>query len=310
MRDRRATRTIRLLAERQHGVVARGQLLQYGLSPQLVEARVDAGALVTVYDGVFAVGHGRLSREAAWLAAVLACGSGAVLSHGSAVALWGIGEGGDRVEVTRHSGGTTRTAIWVHQTRFLPDDHIAVEKGIPATSVERTLLDVAARMGRRRLERMVVDADRARLLDWRQLWRVIERGVGRKGVGRLRRVARDIDPRSRDTRSPLEVDFLALCRKAGLPPPEVNVLVEGYLVDFVWPEERLVIETDGYAFHSDRTAFERDRERDLDLTAAGYEVSRFTYRMLAREPKQCAKRIRTALSRRGASNPPPGRGEI
>jgi very-short-patch-repair endonuclease len=299
-----------LLAERQHGIVARSQLLRHGLSPGLVEARVDAGVLVTVYEGVFAVGHRKLSREAHWLAAVFASGPGALLSHGSAAKLWGIGKGGDRVEVTRHSGGTTRTVIWVHQTRFLPDDHIAVQQGIPVTSVERTCLDMAARIGRRGLERMVVDADRARLLNWSQLRRVIEQGGGRKGVGRLNRVAREIDPRGRDTRSPLEVDFFALCRKAGLPQPEVNVFAEGYLVDFLWPAERLVVETDGYAFHSDRTAFERDRERDLDLTAAGYEVSRLTYRMLARDPDGCARRIRTALNRRGASNLPPVRGRI
>jgi very-short-patch-repair endonuclease len=310
MRDRRATEEIRLLAERQHGIVTRRQLLRRGLTHRLVEGRVEAGVLVAVYDGVFAVGHRKLSREAIWLAAVFASGPGAVLSHGSAAELWKIGVGGDRVEVTRRSGGTTRAVIWVHQTRFLPSDHVAVEKGIPVTSVERTILDMAARRGRRGLERMVVDADRARLVDWRQLRRVVERGVGRKGVGRLRRVVRDIDPHSRDTRSPLEVDLLALCRKAGLPKPEVNVLVEGHLVDFLWPAERLVVETDGYAFHSDRAAFERDRERDLDLTAAGYEVSRFTYRMLTRHPSGCAKRIREALGRRGASNSPPGAGDI
>lgn len=233
-----------------------------------------------------------------------------MLSHGSAAELWGLGKGRGRVEVTRRSGGSTRTAIWVHQTRFLPDDHIAFRGRIPVTSVERTILDMAAHAGLRRLERMLVDADRACILDWRQLPRVIERGNGRKGVGRLRRAVRDIDPRSRDTRSPLEVDLLVLCRKARLPLPEVNVLIEGHLVDFLWPVERLVIETDGYAFHSDRGAFEQDRKRDLDLTAAGYEVGRFTYRMIAREPNVCVERIRRALIRRGASNGPPARGEI
>jgi very-short-patch-repair endonuclease len=310
MRDREATATIRLLAERQHGVVARSQLLRNGLSRQLVEARVDAGILVPIYDGVFAVGHRKLAPYATWLAAVLASGPGAVLSHGSAAELWCIGEGRGRVEVTRRSGGSTRTAIRVHQTRFLPGDHIARRNGISVTSVERTILDMAARTGLRRLERMLVDADRRRILDWQQLQRVIERGNGRKGVGRLRRAARNIDPRSRDTRSPLEGDLLVLCREAGLPLPEVNVRVEGYLVDFLWPAERLVIETDGYAFHSDRGAFERDRKRDLDLTAAGYEVGRFTYRMIAREPNVCAERIRRALTRRGASNGPPIGGRI
>lgn len=306
MRDRAATETIRRLAERQHGIVSRGQLLREGLGPHLVEARLGAGALIPVHEGVFAVGHGCLDREAAWLAAVLACGPSAVLSHVSAVELWGIGEGGGgQVEVTRRAGGTTRSGIWLHQTRFLPSDHVALERAIPVTSVERTFLDMAARLGRRGLERMVVDADRARLVDWRRLHRVIARSNGRKGSGRLRRVVRDFDPVGRDTRSPLEVDFLALCREAGIPRPAVNVPVEGYLVDFLWRAERFVVETDGYAFHKDRGSFERDRERDLDLTAAGYEVSRLTHRMLTRRPETCVKRISESLRRRGASNLPP-----
>lgn len=310
MRDREATRAIRELAERQHGIISRAQLLRLGLGHRLIEARARAGFLATVHDGVFALGHKALGREAQWLAAVLASGAGAVLSHGSAAELWGIGKGGRRVEVTRRSGGTTGSGIWVHQTRFLPDDHTAVAAGIPVTSVERTVLDMAARTGRHELERMVVDADRAGALDWPRLHRVIEWGSGRRGWGRMRRVAFGLDPRGRDTRSPLEVDFLAMCGRAGLPPPQVNVLVEGYLVDFLWPEQRLVVETDGYMFHADRRAFERDRERDLDLTAAGYEVNRMTYRMLKRDPQRCAQLVRAALTRRGASNPPPARGRI
>jgi very-short-patch-repair endonuclease len=309
VRDRKATETIRRLAERQHGIVTRDQLLRQGVGSGLIEARIDVGAFVTIYEGVFAVGHGRLSCEATWLAAVLACGHTAVLSHGSALELWGIGKGGGRVEVTRRAGGTTRSGIWLHQTRFLPSAHTTVKGGIPATTAERTLLDIAARMRQRDLERTVVEADRAGLLDWPRMHRVVAHSNGKKGSGRLRRAVRDIDPRSRDTRSPLEVDFLALCRAAGLPRPEVNVLVEGYLVDFLWRIERLVVETDGYAFHGDRNAFERDRERDLDLTAAGYEVGWFTYRMLTRQPEACARRIREALSRRGASNIPSSEGQ-
>jgi very-short-patch-repair endonuclease/predicted transcriptional regulator of viral defense system len=306
MRDRTATETIRRLAEDQYGLVTRDQLLRLGLRPRLIEARVGAGFLVRVHEGVFAVGHGLLGREATWLAAVLACGRGTVLSHASAVALWGIGGDSERVEVTRRAGGTKRSGIWLHQSRFLPDDHVTVERGIPVTAVERTILDMAARMGWRDLERMVVKADRARLLDWQQLHRVVDCGNGKKGSGRLKSVVLDIDPSLRDTRSLLEADLLTLCRKAGLPRPEVNVLVEGFLVDFLWREPRLVVETDGYAYHSDRGAFERDRERDLALTAAGYEVGRFTYRMLSRQPEACAGRIREALRRRGASRMPLG----
>lgn len=310
MLDREATNAIRRLAEVQHGVVSRQQLLEQGLGRQLIDARLASGLLVAVHEGVFAVGHSRLSREGKWLAAVLATGSGAVLSHGSAAQLWGIGEGSRRPEVTRRSGGTTRATIWIHQTRSLPEDHVKLKAGVPVTSVERTVLDLAARTRRRPLERMLADASRAGILKWPRLWQVIEWGVGRKGRGLLRQVARDLDPHSHAARSPLEVDFLALCRRAGLPSPQVNVFVEGHLVDFLWLSARLVVETDGYAFHSDRGAFERDRRRDLDLAAAGYEVSRLTYQMVRHEPDRCIDVVRSALDRRGASNLPLERRQI
>jgi hypothetical protein len=131
---------------------------------------------------------------------------------------------------------------------------------------------------------MIVEADRSGRLVWRELHRVIEQGNGRKGLRRVRRVAARVDPRAADTLSPLEVDFLSLCQKAGLPLPQINVLVEGHLVDFYWPQARVIVETDGYTYHKDRVAFERDHETTVALTAAGYTVHRTTYRMLKRNP--------------------------
>jgi len=161
---------------------------------------------------------------------------------------------------------------------------VTVEAGIPVTSVERTIMDSAVRLNERQLEHMIVDADRSGRLVWRELHRVIEQGNGRRGLRRLRRVAARVDPRAADTVSPLEVDFLSLCQRAGLPLPQVNVQVEGHLVDFYWPRAKVIVETDGYAFHSDRAAFERDHENTVGLTAAGYTVHRATYRMLKRNP--------------------------
>jgi hypothetical protein len=166
----------------------------------------------------------------------------------------------------------------------LPDEDVAVEAGIPVTSIERTLMDQAGRLDERQLEHALVAADRSGRLSWRELQRVIEQGNGRRGLRRLRRVAARVDPRAAEAVSPLEVDFLALCQRARLPLPQVNVLVEGRIVDFYWPKEKVIVETDGYAYHSDRPAFEKDHESTVALTAAGYKVHRATYRMLKAKP--------------------------
>ncbi len=190
----------------------------------------------------------------------------------------------------------------MHQTRTLPDHHVTVEQGIPVTTIERALLDMAGRLDSKQLERSLVAADRSGRVNWPELQRLVARGRGKKGIARLRRVAMEVDPRAVDTRSPLEVDFLALCRQFGLPLPQVNVLIEGDLVDFFWPAHRVIVETDGYAYHRDRPAFESDRERTVTLTAAGYEVHRATHRMLAWNPDPFLGLVRRSLQTRTASN--------
>lgn len=165
------------------------------------------------------------------------------------------------------------------------------------TSIERTLLDIAAGLDARQLERAVVTAGRSGRLRWPELERVLAEGRGRAGTARLRRVATQVDPRAVDAISPLEVDFLALCREAALPLPQVNVLVEGRLVDFLWPRERVIVETDGYHYHHDRPAFERDHESTVALTAAGYTVHRATYRLLKRNPAPFLNNVRRSLQR-------------
>jgi hypothetical protein len=228
------------------------------------------------------------------------------------MALWGMrGERGP-VEVLRHSGGVHRRRpdIRLHQTRALPSSDVTVEAGIPTTTIERTLLDMAGRLDARELEHALVAADRSGRVRWPDLARLLARGRGRRGVGRLREVAEAIDPRAVETKSPLEVDFLVLCREAGLPTPQVNVMVEGYLVDFLWPDKRLIVETDSWTFHSDRPAFESDHERTVMLTAAGYEVHRATYRMLLLNSDPLLEIVRDALKQRTASNSLPAGGGI
>ncbi len=304
MRDREITQRVRVLAERQHGVIARWQILELGASEGLIQARAAGGILVPVFHGVFTLGHRRLGRDGRWMAAVLASGPQAVLSHGSAMALWDIRRSRGPIEVLRPSGGAWRTnpEIRVHQTRALPRDQTTKERGIPVTTIERTLLDMAGRLNMRQLERALVAADRAGRVRWPVLQRAVAYGRGKKGIGTLRHVAMEVDPRAADTRSSLEVDFLALCREAGIPLPQVNVFAGPHLVDFLWAAPKVIVETDGYAYHRDRRAFEGDHERTVVLTAAGYEVHRATYRMLAWNPDPFMNLIRRSLRQRTASH--------
>jgi hypothetical protein len=293
-----ATVAMRELAERQHGVVAHRQLVEIGVAAGLIQGRLESGHLVPVHRGVFALGRLGIGRKGEWMATVLACGSGAVLSHGSAGQLWGIRGTFGAPEVTRRSGGSPRLGIRLHQTRVLEAGEVTEKDRIPVTSVERTLLDLAARLDTKQLERAVVAADRTGSLRWPELLRLLNRTPRRPGVGRLRKVALAADPRSVAAASPLELDFLALCREAELPSPLVNVLVNGHLVDFLWPTERVIVETDGYTYHRDRPAFERDREHTVTLEAAGYLVHRATYRMLARNPAPFMQLVRRSFHRR------------
>lgn len=172
---------------------------------------------------------------------------------------------------------------------------MTVEAGIPITTPERTLLDLAARLDPIQMERALVAADRAKRIRWPELSRVVEEGRGRKGRGMLRRLCAQVDPGAVETRSNPEIDFLALCRQAKLPAPQVNVLVEGRLVDFLWPKERLVVEIDTYRYHADRPAYERDGRSTITLMAAGYKVLRPTDGMLEEDPRLVMQLVRRSL---------------
>jgi Protein of unknown function (DUF559) len=291
----RATQLIRELAECQHGVVARRQLLDAGLAKGLIQERLRVRLLVPIHRGVYAVGHGRVDLPHRWMAAVLACGDRAALPHGSAAHLWDLRFSRGPVEVTRLAGGRPRAGILLRQTSTLAPEDLTRESGIPVTTLERTLLDIAADLDAGRLERVVVAADRSGRLRWGRLQRALEEGKGRPGVARLRRVAEEVDPGAAEVRSGLEVDFLALCRKAGLPAPAVNVLVAGRLVDFLWPERRVIVEVDSYRYHGDRSAFERDHRSTLILETAGYAVHRITERMLTQDPGSFLDLVRNSL---------------
>jgi hypothetical protein len=242
------------------------------------------------------------------MAAVLACGHGAVLSHFSAGNHWGICGSSRSIEVLRQSGGLkpeSHKGVHLHQTRRLESYEVTVERGIPITVKERVLLDLAGRIDVKRLERMFVQAYKREDFSWPRLARIITRRRGCKGVGKLRRIALEVDPEALETKSPPEVDFLALWREIDCRVPSVNVLIDGHLVDFLWAEQKVVVETDSWNYHGDPLAFEKDHQRDVELTAAGYDVHRTTAKMLEREPERFLQNVRRALLTRTASTFPP-----
>ncbi len=285
------------LASRQHGVIARRQLLEIGLTPDQIRHRCDRGRLYPAHRGVYLVGHTAVTEHGHWLAAVLACGDGAVLSHRFAAALWGLGKApAARIEVTVGPGGRgARPGIAVHRTRRLASAERTTHHRIPVTTVSRTLFDLAAVVFPSQLRLAFEIADRLELLDLHALETLCQRSSGLRGSGRLREIL--VGYREAPlTRSALEHSFVSFCRRAGLPVPAVNVAIAGLEVDCVWPDRRVVVELDGYAFHRGRIAFERDRSRDAKLTLAGYTVLRLTHRRLREEAATVAQELRSLLA--------------
>jgi very-short-patch-repair endonuclease len=282
------------LARRQYGVVDRRQLGELGVGPKGVAERVRTGRLHRVHRGVYAVGHSQLRREAHWLAAVLAFGPGAVLSHRSAAALWELrSSAASAIDVTvpSQSGRRSRRGIRVHRSGRLTWSEVTVCDGIPVTTVARTLLDLADVLSAQALKRAIDEAEYRRLLDMASVIAVAEANPGRRGSHVL---ALALDP-PEPTRSELEQHFLSFCRRHRLPSPAVATRIEGFEVDFSWPEAELIVETDGLAAHRTRRAMESDRHRDRRLLLAGYRTVRLTDRALGEEPDVVAADLRALL---------------
>jgi very-short-patch-repair endonuclease len=280
------------IAREQHGIVTTRQLVEAGLSSAAISKRVRSGKLYRVHQGVYAIGHDGLSELEHWMAAVLACGPGAVLSHGSAAVHWGLLrplEGPIDVTVPTHSGRKCRRGLRIHRCPSLggslfqtsgwerrPSHLVTVRQHIPVTTVARTLEDLQRSELRPSLVRRAIrQAEFLRL-----------------PIGQIE---------TDGTRSDLERDFLRLWRRHRLRTPEVNVPIGPMTVDFLWREERLVVETDSYVTHGGSIAFEDDRARDLALRRRGYKVHRFSERQLETEPMAIAEDVARGLSSRRAS---------
>src|SRR4051794_15660371 len=289
--------SVACVAAAQHGVVASSQLLKLGLTRAQVKRRLQAGRLHRLHRDVYAVGHDNGTREGRWLAAVLACGDGALLSHRDGAALWRMADyARGPIEVTvPGTGARAQPGIRVHRARHLAPEDVFSHCRIPVTSPARTILDLAAVVARRHLEPAFEEGLRSGVLTPEALSKQVERNAGRRGVPVLRELL-GLDPANvAATRSRLEARFLRFCRDEGLPTPEVNTYVAGYEVDLAWPGTNVIVELDSWEFHSGRASFERDRAKWADLTARGYRVIVVTHRRLTRERREVAGTLRAVL---------------
>lgn len=288
----------------QHNVVTLAQLEALGLSPRAARHRAAAGRLVRLHRGVYSVG--RPSAEGRWLAAVLACGDDAALSHRSAAGLWGIQDSAqgpiDVTVLTR--AGRTRAGIVTHRGDALDPVDVTRRSAIPCTSLARTLLDLAAVVERRSLERAVDRAEELRTFDLHAIQAVLERYPGRRGTRALAAVL-GVDSAPAVTQSEAEERLLALVEGSGLPRPSTNVWIPledggGYRADFLWRDARLIVEVDGRTYHAKRGAFVGDRRRDRRLALAGFETRRYAASELVDDPKRVADELRAFLGVGGA----------
>jgi very-short-patch-repair endonuclease len=275
-------------------VIATEQLNGLGVDRNGITRRLRDGRLTRLFRGVYRVGP----VETTWMweaAALLACGPYAVLSHEATAALRRIRPrvpGPIDVTITTgHRAG--QAGIRIHHAPLAPDDIERVH-GLRVTSAARTLLDLAATIEARELERAVNEAQVLGCSTATEIRSYLARRSSHRGAKLLRAVLRDD---AYVSRSELERAMRDLIERIGLPAPRSNVHVLGYEVDFLWPEHGLIVETDGYGPHgTTRRAFERDRQRDARLTAAGYRVLRFTWWQLTNEPEVVAARLAEALS--------------
>ncbi len=314
------------MAERQHGVISRSQLRDLGMADASISESVARGYLHPVFRAVFAVGHRKIGPCGRMLAATIACGDGAVISHLTAAALLGLTDRPPAVVDVIAKGSSGRGIDGIRRHRVPPPlgDEIGHCKGIPCTSPSRTIIDLSGVLGKRSLRRIVERAAVLRLLEVHAIERQLA-AKRRRGAPVLRQILQPWDAtdsgeagmrRPSTTRQPtgtprlrseLEARLLALIKASDLPTPTCNhrigagdTIVE---VDFFWPERRVVVEADGHTFHDNPVAFERDRKRDRELQLGGYRVVRFTHRQIEKEPDAVISAISGLLT---GSSPAPG----
>jgi len=289
-----------MLVRRQHGVVARRQLLALGLNEEAINHRLARGRLHAVGRGVYAVGRPVLSRDGRWMAALLRCGPVAALSHESAAAAWGIrGERAGAIEISVPAETNPRpTGIRVHRCIRLTSKDLSSARGIPVTSIAQTLVDLAHRLPPAELEAAINEADKRDLISPEELRGRLDEFAGVPGVAPLRRL---LDCHTFVlTDSELERRFLPIARAAGLTLPLTGETLDGFKVDFYWPDLGLVVETDGLRYHRTPAQQARDRRRDQAHAAAGLTTLRFTHAQVRYEPDHVGETLAVVAARLGS----------
>jgi very-short-patch-repair endonuclease len=289
------------LARRQYGVVSRQQLLERGWTKEEIDWRIRNGRLQQVHAGVYSLGPRQLlPRQGRWMAAVLASGPDAVLSHWSAAALWLIRPNSrSRIEVTVPHRSRSSKAVYRHISH-VPTDERSEKEGIPATSVHRTIFDLASTASVDEVIAMIKEAEYLNLWDRLSLWDLLERYPAKRGSRNLRFALQRIteEPTGRK-RSRLEERFAPFLRRYRLPLPRFNDWIvlgsKRYRADCHWPDTRLIVELDGWEGHSSRSAFQDDRARDRGLKVAGYSVIHLTWNQLDDEREAIASDLRSLL---------------
>jgi very-short-patch-repair endonuclease len=306
LQGRHPDRAIADLAEGQHGVVSRVQLLGLGLSGGAIVRRIERGYLHCLHTGVYAVGQRQIRPEGHLMAAVLGGGAHAVLSHASAAVLWGIRRPGTNgwIEIASPVAMRSIRGVRRHEVRHLPKE-VTWRKRIPVTTLKRTILDISATIRVEALEAAVREAQYLHGLEMRSLDGLLREYKGRRGIRSLRACLDNLGagPRGR-TRSPLEDRFASILARADLSLPELNALVEieGSLIeaDCLWRDRRVIVELDGRAAHQTDAAFRSDRARDRKLQALGWKVARVTWDDLD-EPEAVLAEVRGMLNPRLSS---------
>jgi very-short-patch-repair endonuclease len=286
------------LARRQHGVVGREQLLGMGMGRRVIARRLEQRRLHEVHRGVYVLGVRRISRRGRWMAAVLACGERALLSHRSAARLWGLlSPASDWIDVTRPDRRVNRHGIVSHRS-CVPDDERLVVDGIPVTSPFRTVFDLAAISTLRELERAWHEAEVRGLRDRVSLPMLLERYPGRRGSRNLRSLLETPEPVG-FTRNDFEEAFVAFVDSYELRRPRMNgtLAIRGrfFEIDALWEDERVAVELDSRSVHGTSRNFESDKQRDRILLAEGWRTMRVTWRQLQDEPEEVAADLRLAL---------------
>ncbi len=283
-----------------HGVAARWELLAAGEKSRAIQARVESGRYLRIYDGVYAIGHAELTVYGRRRAIVLACGRRAVLSHRSAAGAWGLRpDGGTKWVVTVRRASAVRPAVPVRVYRYptLNDEEVTDLDGIPTTTVARTLLDLAAIVPAHHLRRAIERAEQLELFDLAAVTQTLAAHPRQPGRRQLLDLIADLQdhglPR---TRSDVEAAFLQLCLDHGLPRPHVNRINNGAERDFRFPDHNLIVEVDSNTFHRGRRAFANDRARDRDALRRGDRTARFTAKEIASTPTAVARELKALFN--------------